>query len=236
MFNRRLYKKNALECLNGKRHIAALVSLVALGAMFLLDAGSMGKSIQLIGPQLTLILDARKMNFIVLAVLCFVLGTIGIAEAGFYLFAVTKPAEKISFSVFMDGFSQCIRGFLAFAWKWLWIVLWGFLCIIPGIVKYFAYSQLFYILGDYPELSVTQALSVSKEITKGHKADLFWMRLSFILWDIISIPTLFILQLWVRPYKQAAFALAYRSLMEKAIKAGAITAEDLGQNNIKEEF
>ena len=231
MFNRRLYKKNALSCLKNRRTVPALVSLVALGTMILLDAGSVGKSIQLIGTQLTLILDARKMNFIVLAILCFVLGTVGIAEAGFYLFAIDNQEEKLSFGTFMEGFSLCVKGFLAFAWKWLWILIWGIFLVIPGIVKYFAYSQLFYILRDYPRLGVAQALSVSKEITKGHKADLFWMHFSFILWDLLSIPTLGIVQLWVRPYKQAAFAFAYRSLMQRALASGVITQEDLEDIN-----
>lgn len=227
MFNRGLYKKNALKCLRDRRPVPTLVSLVVLVTYFLLNAGSVGKSITAVGPHLTLILDARKMNFIVIAIMCFVLGTIEIAEAGFYLFAVDHPQEQLSFNIFIEGFSLFVRGSLAFIWKWFWIFIWGLFFVVPGIIKFFSYSQFFYILRDYPQIGIRQALAVSKEITKGHKADLFWLYLSFIGWDLLSIPTAFILQLWIRPYKQASFAFAYRSLMQKALTSGAVVPDDL---------
>jgi len=227
LFNRSLLKKNALKCLEGRREIPTLVSLVVFISLILLNAGSVGKSIQLMGPQFTLIVDASKMNFIVIAIMCFVLGTLSISESGFYLFTIDNPTEKLSFGIFVEGFSEFIRGFLAFVWKWFWIFLWGCLFVIPGIVKYFAYSQLFYILRDYPEIGVMRALSISKEITRGHKSDLFFLTISFIGWDFLSLLTAGLLQLWVRPYKQAAFAFAYRTLMQKAIASGLITQDDL---------
>ena len=154
MFNRGLYKKNALKCLRDRRPVPTLVSLVVLVTYFLLNAGSVGKSITAVGPHLTLILDARKMNFIVIAIMCFVLGTIEIAEAGFYLFAVDHPQEQLSFNMFIEGFSLFVRGSLAFIWKWLWIFIWGLFFVVPGIIKFFSYSQFFYILRDYPQIGI----------------------------------------------------------------------------------
>lgn len=67
---------------------------------------------------------------------------------------------------------------------WLQIVtnffvfLWSILLIVPGIIKAYSYSMAPYVLADNPYMSVREALRVSKEITKGHKLELFFLQLS----------------------------------------------------------
>ena len=39
---------------------------------------------------------------------------------------------------------------------------------------------------------------------KGHKKDLFILKLSFAAWHILSVYTLFILELWIIPYQKTA--------------------------------
>ena len=65
------------------------------------------------------------------------------------------------------------------------------------------------------------------EITKGHKWDLFVMSLSFLGWEILSLFTLGILQLWLSPYKNMTYINAYHSLMKEAIESGRLKPEDL---------
>ena len=114
-----------------------------------------------------------------------------------------------------------------YRWQVLWIVLWMFLFIIPGIVKAFAYSQMFYILAVFKDVSVTKAMRISIEITKGRKWDLFVMYLSFLGWDILSILTCGILELWLAPYKNMTYTNAYHALMKEALESGRIRPEDL---------
>ena len=67
----------------------------------------------------------------------------------------------------------------------------------------------FYILRDRPELSVNQAINLSKDMMYGHKFDLFYLYLSFIGWILLCILTLGIGILWVYPYIEAAQASFY---------------------------
>ena len=47
---------------------------------------------------------------------------------------------------------------------------------------------------------------------KGHKFELFILQLSFLGWDLLSVLTLGILQLYVAPYKFATLAIYYEQL------------------------
>ena len=95
---------------------------------------------------------------------------------------------------------------------------------------HYAYSQIFFLLCEYPQIGVLSALKISKEITKGHKMDLFLMDLSFLGWTILSYLTCGILDLWLKPYKTMAFTNAYHALLDEAVKRGIISMQDLGTN------
>ena len=95
--------------------------------------------------------------------------------------------------------------------KNLFLALWTMLFIIPGIVKAYAYRMVPYILKEHPELSGTQAITLSRRMMKGHKGDAFVLDLSFLGWIILSALTFGILHLfYVGPYIQATDAELYK--------------------------
>lgn len=94
--------------------------------------------------------------------------------------------------------------------------LWSLLLVIPGIIKSYAYSMSYYILMRQPEISSKEALDMSIDLMKGHKADLFVLQLSFILWWLLVIATFGIAAFWVVPYVQAAETLFYKNIYEDA--------------------
>ena len=95
--------------------------------------------------------------------------------------------------------------------KNLFLALWTMLFIIPGIVKAYAYRMVPYILKEHPELSGTQAITLSRRMMKGHKGDAFVLDLSFIGWILLSALTFGILHLfYVGPYIQATDAELYK--------------------------
>ena len=152
-------------------------------------------------------------------------GIFGIAFAKFYL--DMRQKDKMQFQDFLNNLSMFVRGILGQLWMTLWIVLWSFLFFIPGIVKTFAYSQMHYILAEYPEVSVTEAMKISMKITKGYKWDLFIMYLSFLGWMILSILTFGIGFLWLKPYMELSFANAYKFMLGNALNKNRITMEEL---------
>lgn len=92
--------------------------------------------------------------------------------------------------------------------------LWSLLFIIPGIIATLSYSLVFYIKLDNPELSVTDVISKSKQMMKGHKWDFFVLELSFLGWEILGIFTFGILYLWLVPYMQVTYANFYNEIKE----------------------
>lgn len=94
----------------------------------------------------------------------------------------------------------------------LFLSLWTLLFIVPGIIKSFSYMLTYHILRDEPELSPLQAITKSRRMMDGHKAEAFVLGLSFIGWILLGIVTLFIGFLWIAPYMSVTYAHFYNML------------------------
>lgn len=93
-------------------------------------------------------------------------------------------------------------------------LLWLLLFIIPGFVKSYEYSMIPYLLAENPNLSASQAFSLSKQMTTGQKMDLFVLDLSFFGWIILGLICCGIGILFVLPYPEATRAEVYLILKE----------------------
>ena len=239
MFERKKYKKFALTQLSGRWTVVVLVTLCifTLSTIFSLpDTLNLIKS----GYPMALLSGNRKQiqaaadayvgssSNLVEIIQLVVSAILEVASLNVYL-KMSRSPEPVSFSAFLEGLNNWARATLAILWTFLWIFIWSFLLIIPGIIKSFAYSQIFYIIAEYKEISVTKALKISMIITKGHKWDLFVMHLTFIGWDLLCIITFGLALLWVEPYRTMTCTNAYHALLKEAIEQGKIRPEDLAE-------
>ena len=95
----------------------------------------------------------------------------------------------------------------------LFLALWALLFIVPGIIKAYSYRMVPYILKEHPEYSGTKAITLSRQMMNGHKADAFVLDLSFLGWALLSVLTVGILHLfYVGPYIQATDAELYEAV------------------------
>ena len=90
--------------------------------------------------------------------------------------------------------------------------LWYFLLIIPGIVKSIEYSMVPYLLTNNTELTSNEAIEISRELTYGHKFDIFVLGLSFIGWYLLGALFFGIGVFFVTPYYEATMARLYNVL------------------------
>lgn len=237
MFERKKYKKFARTQLSGRWTLPVLItlfiSIITLifsipDIMTLLRSGYFAAIAS--GDMSELIDSAEKISssssFITSMIQMVVSSILAVASLNVYI-AMSRSPEPVSFGKFIEGFNNWARATLGILWTFLWTFLWTLLFIIPGIIKSLAYSQMFYIIAEYKEVSVTKAMKISIEITKGHKWDLFVMYLSFIGWDILCAFTLGIGNLWLTPYKNMTYTNAYHSLLKEAVESGRIKPEDL---------
>ena len=93
-------------------------------------------------------------------------------------------------------------------------LLWLFLFIVPGLIKAYEYSMIPYLLAENPDLSASQAFSLSKQMTTGQKMDLFVLDLSFIGWGFLGLICCGIGLLFVQPYPEATKAEVYLILKQ----------------------
>ena len=96
------------------------------------------------------------------------------------------------------------------------IILGGMLLlIVPGIIFAIGHSLYQEVYADNPELSATEAVKKSWNLTKGYKKDIFVLYLSFIGWQLLAVLTLGILYIWLTPYMTVTQLLFYEELVKK---------------------
>jgi uncharacterized membrane protein len=135
--------------------------------------------------------------------------------------------EKPSFGTFLEGIEKnCLSALLGSLWKFLWVFLWSLLFIIPGIVKWYSYSMMYFVMAENPGISPMKAMDISKILTNGHKSDLFIFHLSFLGWFLLSCLSCGIGLIWLYPYFQMAHTYAYYDLKKMAITQGKLTPSD----------
>lgn len=244
MFERKKYKSFAKKQLAGRWGVPILMSLILLvfGVLFnvarVFNPEFIGYLQDLLNDNisyneaityLALTTSAGSPTLFLLDIFFeIILGIITVACASVYL-KMSRTPEKIAFSSFLQGFNFWLKAAFATVWTFLWTFLWSLLFVIPGIVKSIAYSQIYYLIVEYPNLSVTKAMKISILITKGHKGDLFAMYLSFIGWALLASIPLGFGFIFLQPYQEMTFVNAYHALLKEAVEAGKVTPEDLAE-------
>lgn len=114
----------------------------------------------------------------------------------------------------------------------LYTVLWSLLLVIPGIVKYYEYRMVPYILAEQPDMPKDQALMLSSRMMHGEKWRAFLLDLSFIGWAVLSVVTLGIVGIFFYlPYKQSTNATLYEALKYLKFGPGAQQNNTQQDNN-----
>ncbi len=100
----------------------------------------------------------------------------------------------------------------------IFVMLWSFLLVIPGIIKTYSYAMAPYIMAENPNKGVFESINDSKRMMNGHKMELFMLSLSFIPWLLLVGVTFGIAIIYVAPYMQLTFANFYKEV--KAMDGG----------------
>lgn len=157
----------------------------------------------------------------------FIAAVFTVAQIYVYL-KMSRSPDNVSFGSFFEGLAYWWRAVRASIWKNFWAYLWSLLFVVPGIIKfYFSYSQLEFIVAEFPHIPVRKALDMSKKIMKGHKLDWLCLNLSFIGWFLLSAITWRIADLGITPYFTVTRVNAYHAIMKDALERGVITMDEL---------
>ena len=158
------------------------------------------------------------MSILSLAFSIFIANPLIVALRRYFIKARKKQSTKIN--VVLDIFKKesWIRVAITMFLKDVFTILW-FLTIIGGFIKMYEYAMIPYILGDNPKMKWKEAFKLSKQMMKGNKWKLFVLDLSFIGWEILSLFTFGLLNIfYVNPYKVATNVELYEVLKKEAIE------------------
>ena len=206
-------RSQARRSLSGKWGVAVGVSFVAslLSSGVGVPANSSGSGAN--GGYLDSIVDIRVMSVIltvgvVMSLLWMIIGgAITLGYSSFYTRLV--KGEPVQFGNLFGFFHQLWRGFCMQFVMGLFVALWSLLFIIPGIVASYSYAMTPYLMAEFQDLGVMDALRESKQLMKGNRFRLFCLQFSFFGWALLSVLSLGIGFLWLEPYMQAAAAAFY---------------------------
>lgn len=223
-------REKAWNSLKGKYWLAFIVVLIlgifsSTGTGLVTFSQNMAEVVDMVDPSemdstmqlgaIIIIAAAAVLCFIGMLIRIFVgyAATVGLSHY-FIKNTDSKPAFADAFSGFKVKYRRNLGTLLLVDIK---SVLWGFLFIIPGIIKSYEYAIIPYILADDAEISSRDAFKKAREMMKGNKWRLFKLNLSFIGWGILCIMTFGVGTFFLMPYTNAANAEFYVELKNRQI-------------------
>jgi len=115
-----------------------------------------------------------------------------ILGAGFALYCMAvRRGERAEYLTLFDGFSFVGKIIGLNIILNLFVALWSFLFVVPGIIAAYRYRFALYNLYENPGIGVMEALDMSKRQTCGYKGQLFILDWSYFGWGLLaSLPLL----------------------------------------------
>ena len=206
------YKNEALAALKGNWAPAVLATLVYyLLTLFLISPYEVAvfrtNSADIMG-----LMAASRWYGVFFLGMILVIGPFLVGYVNSFKKLLVEGDDRITANSFREGFKPYWRSVWAYLFRGILITLWSLLLVIPGIIKSLSYAMTMYSVKDHPELTVNEAIDLSKDMMYGHKYDLFYLYISFIGWYLLSILTLGIGTFWLMPYIQTAQASFYEDV------------------------
>ena len=213
---------------------------VVAGLVMAFTAGGVGGSIRSGGQAFgtaggSTNIDIQNMDPKVVALICAILATVA---AGAFLvklfllnplsvgasrfFVKNSEHSDASLNEVAEGFKNNYLGVIGTMFlKDLFLFFWALLLFIPAIVKSYSYMMVPFILAEHPEITGTDAITLSRRMMDGEKWKAFVLGLSVLGWVLVSVITCMIAGvLWTNPYIYATNAELYQTLKHKVPELG----------------
>ncbi|MDF2567006.1 MAG: hypothetical protein K0R90_462 [Oscillospiraceae bacterium] len=171
---------------------------------------------------------------VAIAFYVFVGGPIEVGSARFFSLNSKRPAI---FKTLFSGFNsnEYLKNVKTMFLKTLYVFLWSLLLIVPGIIKYYEYKMVRYIIAENPNIETNRALEISRRMTYGEKWEMFVLDLSFIGWYLLGALAAALTCgigalsfLFLTPYVHATEAELYGALRQKAVRIRACGPLEIG--------
>lgn len=213
MIDRPYMKKEAKEFLRGAKANPYVFTILFAGITLILtslrtyvvgadkEVVELIETLQLQLPDFLMHRPFPPMLTMFVSVMVFLLTAVLRAGWALYHLGIRRKKE-MPFSTLFEGLAFAGKLILLNLVTELFITLWTFLFVIPGIIATYRYRFALYNLCENPSIGVMEAINMSKVQTSGYKWSLFVLDLSFLGWEILSAFTAGLLDIWLLPYKE----------------------------------
>ena len=148
--------------------------------------------------------------FTIGSIALFIVGPISIGLATYSLSIVNE--EDYSYNQIATGFKYFFKALFLYLLFNISVLIGTILLIIPGVVIFLMFSQIFYITAENPQIGVMDAFKKSASLMKNKKLQYLGLGLRYILFFILGVFTLGIWWLWLIPQAYVSFAIFYKEL------------------------
>ena len=148
--------------------------------------------------------------FTIGSIALFIVGPISIGLATYSLSIVNE--EDFSYNQIATGFKYFFKALFLYLLFNFSVLIGTILLIIPGVVIFLMFSQIFYIIAENPQIGVIDAFKKSASLMKNKKLQYLGLGLRYILFFILGVFTLGIWWLWLTPQMYVSFAIFYKEL------------------------
>ena len=148
--------------------------------------------------------------FTIGSIALFIVGPISIGLATYSLSIVNE--EDYSYNQIATGFKYFFKALFLYLLFNISVLIGTILLIIPGVVIFLMFSQIFYITAENPQIGVIDAFKKSASLMKNKKLQYLGLILRYSLFFILGVFTLGIWWLWLIPQAYVSFAIFYKEL------------------------
>ncbi len=148
--------------------------------------------------------------FTIGSIALFIVGPISVGLATYSLSIVNE--EDYSYNQIATGFKYFFKALFLYLLFNISVLIGTILLIIPGVVIFLMFSQIFYIIAENPQIGVIDAFKKSASLMKNKKLQYLGLGLRYILFFILGVFTLGIWWLWLTPQMYVSFAIFYKEL------------------------
>ena len=217
--------------LNHQRGVLAnIVNKVSSGAVI----------VTIYSAILSIVKDNNWASFIFVSLAALILIALWIFLVNVYrvimkrIFMEGSTYEKVQFNRFLF-LSRVGRHFKVSkaALKWtVYETLWS-LTIVGYFIKHYAYFMTPYILAENPDMTGSEAITLSRQMMYGHKWECFKLDFSFILWDMLGWVTYGLATLFfVAAYRESTYVEYYKYIRKLAFDNKIENAEMMNDKYI----
>ncbi|WP_394922107.1 DUF975 family protein [uncultured Robinsoniella sp.] len=136
----------------------------------------------------------------------------------FFLESRLDPQTRIGRITFLFRRGRFWNGAKVMFFRSLFTGLW-YLTIVGGVIKYYEYLMIPYILAENPQIDRKEAFLISKKMMKGQKWRTFVLDFSFLGWELLSAVTFGLVSIFfTNGYKGATMAELYMALRNDSVE------------------